>query len=240
MKIMKNLKNWDKKTWLSTPKYNLSIINFLEKRIKFNKEIKILDVGCGRGKIIATFSKKYQMSNLPLGIDIVDHKNSAKKIKFTKVNAVKYLNKTKEKFDLILFKQSIHFFKLTEIKKILKLTKKNLNSKGKIIILALHPKQNHWPLFKVFKTKLAQSLKKDEKILDLIKSDFIKYKINYFKFKVKITKDSYLRMIKNRFTSCLLNLPSSELIIGMEEIKKKFKKKLVFYDKLICISYRKK
>ena len=85
-----------------------------------------------------------------------------------------------------------------------------------------------------------QSLKKDKKILDLIKFFFKKYKINYFIFKVKITKDSYLQMIKNRFTSCLLNLSSKELKIGIKEIKKKYIKKLVFYDKLICISYKKK
>ena len=98
---MKNLKNWDKKTWLSSPKYTSSIINFLENRIKFNKEIKILDIGCGRGKIISSFSKKYQIKNLPLGIDIVDHKNAERKIKFIKINAVKYLSKTKK--NLILF-----------------------------------------------------------------------------------------------------------------------------------------
>ena len=237
---MKNLKNWDKKTWLSSPKYISSIINFLEKRIKFNKEIKILDIGCGRGKIISAFSKKYQMSNLPLGIDIVDHKNVANKINFKKINAVKYLIKNKEKFDVILFKQSIHFFKFIEIKKILSILKKKLKPNGKIIILALHPKQNHWPLFKVFKTKLMQSLKKDEKILDIIKTNFKKYKINYFVYKVKITKDSYLHMIKNRFTSCLLNLTSRELNNGIEEIKKKYKRKLLFHDKLICISYKNK
>ena len=236
---MKNLKNWDKKTWLSSSKYTSSIINFLEKRIKINKEIKILDIGCGRGKIISTLSKKYQMKNLPLGIDIVKHKDIAKKIKFTRINVLKYLGKTKKKFDLILFKQSIHFFKFTEIKKILSFSKKNLNPNGKIIILALQPKKNYWPLFKLFKIKLTQSLRKDEKILDLIKSNFKKYKINYFVFKVKITKDSYLQMIKNRFTSCLLNISSEQLKIGMKEVKKKYKKKLVFDDKLICISYKK-
>ena len=121
---MKNLKNWDKKTWLSSSGYTSSIISFLEKKIKFNKEIKILDVGCGRAKIISTFSEKYQMSNLPVGIDVVDHKNTARKIKFIKINALKYLIKTKKKFDLILFKQSIHFFKFTEIKKLLCYSKK--------------------------------------------------------------------------------------------------------------------
>ena len=238
--MIKNLKNWDKKTWLSTPIYILSVINFLGKIIKFNKKIKILDIGCGRGKIISILSKKYQMNHLPVGIDIVDHQDVAKKIRFIKVNALKYLDKTKEKFDLILFKQSIHFFKSAEIKKILILSKKNLHAKGKIIILALHPKQNHWPVFKVFKSKLMKSLKKDEIILNIIKSNFKKCRINYFNFKVKITKDAYLKMIKNRFTSCLLNLTSRELNNGIEEIKKNYPKKLIFSDKLICISYKKK
>ena len=105
---MKNLKNWDKKTWLSSPKYISNIINFLEKRIKFNKEIKILDIGCGRGKIISTLAKKHQIKNLPLGIDIVGHKDVAKKIRFTKINALKYLEKTKENFEAICTQFALH------------------------------------------------------------------------------------------------------------------------------------
>ena len=236
---MKKLKNWDNNNWLSSYKYILSLTHFLRKKINFTKKINILDVGCGRGKIIFTLSKKYQMTNLPLGIDIVEHKDVKKKIRFIKINALKYLSKNKEKFDVILFKQSIHFFKVTEIKKILIASKRNLRPNGKIIILALYPKRIHWPLFKVFKLKLMKSLKKDEIILNLIKSSFKKYKINYFTFKVKITRDLYIKMIKNRFNSCLLNLTSKELKKGIEEIKKNYKKKLIFSDKLICVSYKK-
>ena len=47
-------------------------------------------------------------------------------------------------------------------------------------------------------------------------------------------------MIKNRFNSCLLSLSSKEIKIGIEEIKKKYKKKLIFSDNLICISYQKR
>ena len=236
---MKNLKNWDKKNWLSSDEYISSLTHFLENKINFNKEIRILDIGCGSGKIISTFSKKYEIKNLPIGIDVVKQKDTAKKIKFIKINALKYLVNTKKKFDIIIFKQSIHFFKFNEIKKILKISKKHLTFKGKILILALHPKQNHWPLFKVFKSKLAKSLKKDKVILNLIKSSFKKYKINYFTFKVKMSRDLYLQMIKNRFNSCLLNLSSKELKTGIDEIRKKYKRKLIFFDKLICISYEK-
>jgi len=237
---MKNLKNWDKNNWLSSDEYISSLTRFLKKQINFNKKIKILDIGCGRGKIISALSKKYRMSNLPLGIDVVKHKDNANRIRFTQVNALKYLSKTKEKFDVILFKQSIHFFKLLEIKKILKFSKKNLTSKGKILILVLDPRDNCWPLFKVFKSRLIKSMNKDKIILNLIKSIFTKYKINYFAFKVKMTREIYIQMIKNRFNSCLLNLSSKEIKIGIEEIKKKYKKKFTFSDKLICISYKKK
>tara|TARA_B110000285_G_C15083270_1_gene594699 strand:- start:580 stop:1293 length:714 start_codon:yes stop_codon:yes gene_type:complete len=237
---MKNLKNWDKNNWLSSNAYISSLIYFLKKKINFNKEIKILDIGCGRGKIISTLSKKYQMINLPLGIDVVRHKDNASRIRFVQVNALKYLSKTEEKFDIILFKQSIHFFKLLEIKKILKFSKKNLTPKGKILILVLDPRNNYWPLFKVFKSRLIKSMKKDKRILNLIKSIFIKYKINYFAFKVKMIRGIYIQMIKNRFNSCLLSLSSKEIKIGIEEIKKKYKKKLIFSDNLICISYQKR
>ena len=237
---MKNLKNWDNKTWLSSKNYILCLTYFLEKIIKFNDKIKILDIGCGRGKVISILSKKYKIEKLPLGVDVVKHKDTAKRIRFIKTDALKYLRLTKEKFDLILFKQSIHFFKIKEIKKLLMFSKNNLNPKGRIIILSLHPKQNYWPIFKFFKSKLVQSLKRDAIILKIIKSNFKKYKVNYFNFKVRTTRNTYLQMIKNRFTSCLLNLSIKELKVGMDEIKNKYKKKLIFFDKLICISYEKK
>ena len=237
---MKNLKNWDKKNWLSSEEYISSLIHFLKKKIDLTKEVKILDIGCGRGMIISTLSKKYLMNNLPIGIDIIKHKDTASRIRFIKINALNYLSKTKEKFDVILFKQSIHFFKFTEIEKLLKYSKKNLTPKGKIIILALYPKKNYWPLFKIFKLRLIKSLEKDRKILNLIKSSFKKYKINYFTFKVKMTRNIYIQMIKNRFNSCLLNLSSEEISTGIEEIKRRYKKKLIFLDKLICIIYKKK
>ena len=56
---MKNLKNWDNKTWLSSNKYINSIIKFLKKNLKFSKKTNILDIGCGRGHIISALNNKY-------------------------------------------------------------------------------------------------------------------------------------------------------------------------------------
>ena len=60
---MAPLKNWDNKTWLSSKKYIQSFNNFLLKQKKLNRNSQILDIGCGRGKIIGSLSSKLKLIN---------------------------------------------------------------------------------------------------------------------------------------------------------------------------------
>ena len=78
------IKNWDNKTWLSSKDYINSFNKFLIKHIKLNSNSKILDIGCGRGKIIGNLSSKLKLRIKPLGIDIIDHKDRDKRISFKK------------------------------------------------------------------------------------------------------------------------------------------------------------
>jgi len=128
------IKNWDNQTWLSSNNYINSFNLFLIKNIKFNKDFKILDIGCGRGKILGSLKSKLKLKEKPLGIDIVDHKDRDKRIKFKRANISDYYFKKGQKFDLILIKQTIHLMKFSEIKRLLRLLKKNFNSRRKIFI----------------------------------------------------------------------------------------------------------
>ena len=112
---MKKLKNWDNKTWISSITYISEFNKFLKNRINLNKNSKILDIGCGRANIISALQKKYKFKNKPIGIDIVANKEVKKNIIFKKIGALKYLKK-QEKYDLILIKQTIHFFFRTKFK----------------------------------------------------------------------------------------------------------------------------
>ena len=47
-----------------------------------DKNSLILDVGCGRGKIMGSLSSKLKLKNKPIGIDLVSHKDKDKRIKF--------------------------------------------------------------------------------------------------------------------------------------------------------------
>ena len=232
---MPSLKNWDNKTWISSRKYIESFNNFVLKQKKLNKDSKILDIGCGRGKIVGTLSSKLRLKNKPIGIDITNHKDKDKRIKFKKIDALSFFLKNKDKFDLILIKQTIHLLKLNKIKKLLTLSKKNLSSEGKIFIFTLETDSNQLPTFKLMKTKLIESLKRDEKILKIITKLYPNRIKKNFIYKVEIIKESYLKMIQNRYISTLLPLPKKELLKGMKEINLKYKDNIRFNDKLICV-----
>jgi len=90
---MKRLRNWDNKTWLSSKKYVTAFNSFLKNKIKFNKNTKILDIGCGRANIISSLNKKYNFKYKPIGIDIIKNKDIKKNIIFKKIGAIQFLKK---------------------------------------------------------------------------------------------------------------------------------------------------
>ena len=232
---MAPLKNWDNKTWLSSQRYILSFNRFILKQIKLDRNSRVLDIGCGRGKIINNLSNKLKLHNKPIGIDIENHKDKSKKIIFKKKDALSFVSKTKINFDLILIKQTIHLVKKNQINKLLLICKNKLNTNGKIIILSLDPHKNEIPAFDLMKKKLKQSLKRDKSLFQLIKKFNTNLTVKKFIFNVKISKNKYLQMIKNRYISTLLNFTEKQIINGLNEIDIKYKKKLNFKDQLICL-----
>lgn len=232
---MAPLKNWDNKTWLSSQRYILSFNRFILKQIKLDRNSRVLDIGCGRGKIISNLSNKLKLHNKPIGIDIEKHKDKSKKIIFKKTDALSFVSKTKINFDLILIKQTIHLLKKNQINKLLLICKNKLNTNGKIIILSLDPHKNEIPAFDLMKKKLKQSLKRDKSLFKLIKKYNPNLTVKKFIFNVKISKNKYLQMIKNRYISTLLNFTEKQIQNGLNEIDKKYKKKLNFKDQLICL-----
>ena len=235
---MKPLKNWDNKTWLSSKKYIHQFHIFLKKKVILKKNTRVLDIGCGRANIISFLQKKYKFETKAVGIDILRNKNTKKNILFKKSDAIKYLKKG-NKFDIIIIKQTIHFFSKTKIISLLNLAKKNLNTKGTLLIFSLKTKNNKIPCFKEMKKQLNNSLKKDEILFKIIRKNLKRIKESNFNFNVKISKRKYVSMIKNRYMSCLLSLPKKEIEKGIDEINLNYKNQLSFTDTLKCISFRK-
>ena len=228
------IKNWDNQTWLSSKNYINSFNKFLIKNTNINSNFKILDIGCGRGKILGSLSSRLKLKYKPLGIDIINHKDRDKRINFKKANILNLSLRKSQKFDLILIKQTIHLLTFKKIKRLLFLCKKNLKHNGKIFILTLDGKKNELPTFRKMKIRLNKSLKRDNKVLKLITRLYPQRKRKNFIYKVKINKKKYLTMIENKYISILLPLSKREILEGIEEINHKYKNYIQFRDKLDC------
>jgi cyclopropane fatty-acyl-phospholipid synthase-like methyltransferase len=236
---MKPLKNWDNNTWLSSRKYILSFNSFILKQVKLDRNSRILDIGCGRGKILENLSNRLKLLNKPIGIDIENHKDKSKKIIFKKIDAISFILKNKINFDLILIKQTIHLLKKKQALKLLSICKNKLNQNGKIIILSLDPKKNEIPTFLLMKKKLKISLIKDEKLFKFILKNKFKMIIKKFIYDVRIVKTKYLQMIENRYISTLLNFTDEQIKKGLFEIRNNYGNILNFKDRLICFIIKK-
>ena len=237
---MNELKNWDNKTWLSSPAYINSFNTFLLKKKKLNKNSQILDIGCGRGKIFGALSRKLKLINKPIGIDPVIHKDVDKSIDFRSEDVFKFFKSSHNKFDLIMIKQTLHFFNKDQRIRLIKICIKNLKKNGVLIIFSLITENNEIPCFKLMKQKLNRGLERDARMLTAISKLLVDYQIDIFKFNVSMTKDKYIKMLQQRYISCLINLNKDQISNGIKEIKKLFDKKINFIDKLSSIKYNKK
>ena len=123
---MKSLKNWDNKTWLSSTSYVNSFNTFLLKKKKLYRNSEILDIGCGRGKIFGSLSRKIQLVNKPIGIDPVPHNDVDRSIDFRNEDVFKFFKTNQNKFDLIMIKQTLHFLNKDKRLKLIKICKNNL------------------------------------------------------------------------------------------------------------------
>ena len=87
-------------------------------------------------------------------------------------------------------------------------------------------------------TNPNSELKKDSIMLKSVCKILKDNKIDKFKFKVSITKNKYIQMLKQKYISCLVNLTKDQINKGIKEIKGLYLKKILFKDVLICIKYK--
>ena len=122
-----------------------------------------------------------------------------------------------------------------EIKKLISFCKTKLKKEGKILIFTLEISNNEIPTFSLMKKRLKISLNRDRKIITFLSKLYPSIKKRKFSFKVNISIRKYVEMINNRYISTLLNMNKNQILNGIDEINSKYRKVLIFNDKLICL-----
>ena len=149
----------------------------------------------------------------------------------------KFFKENKDKFDLIMIKQTLHFLGKDKQIKLIKICKNKLKKNGVLLILSLKTTNNEIPCFKLMKQKLNRGLVKDIKMFIAICRLLKNYKQDQFKFEVSLTKKKYIKMLKQKYISCLLSLNSNQINEGIKEINISLKKRIIFNDTLESIQY---
>ncbi len=141
--------NFYKKGYNKTLNYSNSYkekknyINYFSKNygqfIANKKDIRILDIGCGNGLFLEYL--KGQGYNNILGIDLSQENIiicKGKGLNVLEIDVFTYLNRNKEKFDLIVMNDIIEHILRDKVILLLKLIKLNLRNKGILLIKTLN------------------------------------------------------------------------------------------------------
>jgi len=137
-----------------------------------------------------------------------------------------------------MIKQTLHFFNKDKRSKLIKICKNKLKKNGVLIIFSLNTLNNKIPCFTLMKQKLNRGLERDFRMIKLTCKILKDNKIDKFVFKVSITKNKYIQMLRQRYISCLVNLNKDQINKGIKEIKDIYPNKMIFDDVLICIKYK--
>lgn len=224
--------NWDRSSWLSSKEYFAKLSNQLIKSLDLHEEIKILDVGCGRGYLLRSLANKANLINIPFGVEPVKHEGPIPHhIKIINSSINSFLDNNNIKFDVVILKQVLHLLNRNEREYFYCKVKKHLNDNAKIVFIHMND-QTEIPQFPIMKNRLKKSLNSHQYLLDELIKNFKLLKIDNFNYDVNISSKEYLEMIRNKYISVILDLNEEEIEKGIEFIKKHYPNQLSFKDTL--------
>jgi cyclopropane fatty-acyl-phospholipid synthase-like methyltransferase len=224
--------NWDRSSWLSSKEYFAKLSNQLIKSLDLHEEIKILDVGCGRGYLLRSLANKANLINIPFGVEPVKHEGSIPHhIKIINSSINSFLDNNNIKFDVVILKQVLHLLNRNEREYFYYKVKKHLNDNAKIVFIHMND-QTEIPQFPIMKNRLKKSLNSHQYLSEELIKNFKLLKIDNFNYDVNISSKEYLEMIRNRYISVILDLNEEEIEKGIEFIKKHYPNQLSFKDTL--------
>lgn len=224
--------NWDRSSWLSSKEYFAKLSNQLIKSLDLHEEIKILDVGCGRGYLLRSLANKANLINIPFGVEPVKHEGSIPHhIKIINSSINSFLDNNNIKFDVVILKQVLHLLNRNEREYFYYKVKKHLYDNAKIVFIHMND-QTEIPQFPIMKNRLKKSLNSHQYLSEELIKNFKLLKIDNFNYDVNISSKEYLEMIRNRYISVILDLNEEEIEKGIEFIKKHYPNQLSFKDTL--------
>ncbi len=228
--------NWDNDTWISSDEYVDYTAKFLLDELNIHSASRLLDVGCGRGKICAAVADQAGLSVPMDAVDISDSILDAPetdRVNFHQVDVLKFLNNNREKrYGGVIMKQMFHLLPEEMREEVLIQIKNCLKQGGRAAILAM-PTHSNLPMFQKGAAIFEREVFPLDDVLKLGTQCGFNTRISVFEFKVNIAKSDYFDLLKRRFMSNLRTLSDQDILQGIEELDSIYQNEnLTFIDKL--------
>lgn len=211
------------------------IINILE----LQENDILVDLGCGTGIYSKAIKQIKKLENKIICSDLSEKMLEAldkNHFETYAINAVNF-SKIRLRYNKVFIKEMIHHLSDNEKKVLYRNLYKNINKNGILSILLLPP-TIEYPLF-------PAALKLYEKLqphYDSVKKGLehvgFSVDIHTIKYPLKIEKDRYFNMVKNRYMSLLSEFSDSEINAGINYMRAKYSNTtfLEFNDVFIAVT----
>jgi len=231
--------NWDDESWISSDDYIDYTVRLLIEELSVHSESRLLDVGCGRGKISAALALQ---TDLSLPIDAIDVSDSileaptTDKVNFLQTDVLTFLRSKKDRlYDGVIMKQMFHLLPIEIRQDVLIEVNASLKKDGRAVILAM-PSCSSLPMFKKGAEIFSQEVFPLDSVLALAKQCGFKTHVSAFNYEVNICKRDYFDLLINRFMSNLRSLSDQDIQTGIEELDGIYSDEwLNFFDRLDVI-----
>ncbi|MCB0322849.1 MAG: class I SAM-dependent methyltransferase [Bdellovibrionales bacterium] len=235
--------NWDRDSWISWPEYVEKVASYICSLLELTSDSRILDLGCGRGRITSTIARQLNVATPVEGIDpasIIAHAVDSAQVSFKQIDALTYLSVVDaSSYDAIIFKQTYHCISSDERPALLEHVFRCLKPSGTCLIMIM-PYELTCPMFRrAEEVFFEEQLSIDSIIVEASRAG-LGTAVHQFSYPVSISKRNYLSLIESRFMSHLRLLSDRELREGLAELDRFLKSDTVmFEDRLECLICRK-
>ena len=189
---------------------------------KLNYECNILDLGCGTGHYLQEVIKsqnnikfKIPITGVDLSQKMIDIFNSKKEFQGHCKSADIFISSKRETYDRIISKEVIHHIK--DISNFAKNINNALTKDGKALIIT-RPKKTTIPFSKSCHELFSKSQPDFSHIKKELQKSMVSFVTKEISIPVKIKKEHFYQMIRNRFMSCFNELTDKKIDESINEL----------------------
>ncbi|MFI7100761.1 class I SAM-dependent methyltransferase [Streptomyces sp. NPDC050161] len=210
--------------WENRPEYPDWMAEEIRARLDVKEGNRIADIGVGTGLFLRRLLPYATPSTPVLGIDpsapLLDLFPDDPRLHPVQATAEDVVARRVElpyaSFDSIVIKEAVHHF--SDLDNTLAGLSHLLAPGGRFLIIALPPKIGY-PLFQAALDRFAVEQPEPERIAAAMRGAGLETTIDYDEFQATIERETWLRLVADRWMSVLSNFSDDELARGLEEIR---------------------